>query len=161
MPPTRLTALTLAAGAIAIGGCGSTSKSDSSTSNGTQAANALTRAQLIAQADAICASTNAALSASRIKSSSELARILPQAAAYDRAETIQLRKLVPPASMANDWKQILVGVQKFAEATSAVAADAQTNKLAAATRLVAATERTHEQTAAIAKRDGFSDCGEA
>jgi hypothetical protein len=173
-------ALALAATTLAVSGCGGSSKAGSTTTARAATAPAttasttnapipttpvtiasgkpLTRAQWIARGDAICARTNMKLKAISVVSTRDYARVLPQAAIYDRIEATELSKLVPPASMARDWMQIVNGYQLFGDYTSRVAEYAQANNFAPATPLTQMGEKVHKHLAAIAKRDGFKQC---
>jgi hypothetical protein len=176
-----LTALAVTAGALAVAGCGGSSKgaatsaaSTPSSSSSTQATTVaqvpptttiaiasgtpLSRTAWIAKADAICAHANTKIEANTIKSTQEFATILPQVALYDKTEAAELSQLVPPPSKTNDWKQIVDGLQLFGEYTSRVAEYAQAKNFAAAQPITLQGEKTHKQFVAIAKRDGFKDC---
>jgi predicted outer membrane protein len=85
------------------------------TASETQSGKPLTRAEWIAAGEAICKRTNAQLGSLHIKSLKDYARVLPQAASYDQAESSELGRLVPPASMASDWKKRVSGFNKFGD----------------------------------------------
>jgi len=114
---------------------------------------------LIAKADPICARTNVKLSSTTVKSNQELARVLPQVAAYERAEAAELSNLVPPASMASDWNQIVIGIRIFSEDTEKAATNLQSGNSATASGLYKAAKKVQDQLAVIAKRNGFKQCG--
>jgi hypothetical protein len=143
----RMGALVLGVIALAAPGCGKSSKP-------------LTRAQLISQADAICKRVNAKLKASKISSKQDIARVVPQLAAYEQQALADLGKLVPPASMANDWKTIVAGAQTLADNTAKLGEYAKENKLKAARGLITTSEKVQRQVQATAKRDGFKECSE-
>jgi hypothetical protein len=167
---TQLAALALTAATLAASGCGGSSKTESTTSAAsattpattastkTASGTALTRAELIAKAEPICARANAELSSTTVRSGSEFARALPQAAAYERAEATELSKLAPPGTMAVDWEQIVAGIRAFAEDTAKVGEYIQSKNPTAATTLYAAAKKDHEHVAAIFKGDGFKEC---
>lgn len=177
---THLAAVALAATTLAASGCGGSSKTAASSSSAsttpattatvatpppttTAAAtvatgNPLTPAQWIAQGDAICARLNAQINAIRVRSSADLARALPQIAAYEQAGLTQLVKLVPPASRASDWKQYLTDLRQSAINSRKVAESAHGPQFTLSAPLVAATSRINEGLKAIAKRDGFKEC---
>lgn len=176
MQHTRLAALALAAAILTVSGCGGSSKTSSTTTAASTTAPAttastttatstktatgppLTRIELIAKAEPICARANAELNSTTIKSRAELARALPQAAAYDQVEATELSNLVPPASMASDWKQIIAGLQTFGDDTDKAGEDLESGSSEAAGSVYAAAKKGHEQLVAIAKRDGFKQC---
>jgi len=143
----RIGALALSAIVLAAPGCGKSSKP-------------LTRAQLISQADAICKRVNAKLKVSKINSKQDIARVVPQLATYEQQALADLGKLVPPASMANDWKTIVAGAQTLADNTAKLGEYAKENKLKAARGLVSTSEKVQQQVQATAKRDGFKECSQ-
>jgi hypothetical protein len=145
---TQLAAL--AAISLAVSGCGGSSKTGP-----------LTRAELIAKADAICARFHTELHAHGSKTPQELARNVPLLASYEQTAGAELRKLTAPASMANDWKQIVDSVQTLANDTAKVAPYAKENKLQAAQSLISEGQQVQQQALAMAKRDGFNQCAQA
>jgi hypothetical protein len=178
----QLAALALAATALVASGCGGSSKSQSSSSSTIAAATTttataapapttpsttvavatgkpLSRSQLIAQGDAICARTTTKLLPITIESKSQFERLIPQIAIYDKTEATELSKLVPPASMARDWTQIVNDIHLYGEDISRVAQDYQANNENAAGQLYhTAVDIVLEQRTAVAKRDGFKHC---
>jgi hypothetical protein len=170
-----LVAFTLALSALAIAGCGGGSKTTSTAastatttptssiaSSGTTvtlaAGKPLSTAQWIAAGDAICAHANLKLSSVKIRTAQDFARLLPQAAAYDRAEISELRKLVPPTADRADWQQIIADLEKFTEYTDDVAQEMRFDNVPEARQALAAGSATRAALAAIAKRDGFIEC---
>ncbi len=173
----QLVALALAATTLLASGCGGSSKTTSSTAAVTAPATVatptptatatpikfasgrpLTRAKWIAEGDAICAHTDRRLAAISVTSTRELVHALPQAAAYEKAEVRDLSKLVPPASMAGDWAQIVNDLQIFAEDSIKIAQYAEVKNASAGVPLVHAQNNIHKQMAAVARRDGFKQC---
>jgi hypothetical protein len=146
----RLAALALMAMVLPASGCGGGGKSATTT----------TRTELIAKADAICGRLNARLASSPIKSVADFARIVPRLAAYERAAFAELGRLLPPASMASDWRQIVAGGQTIASYTAKLGEYAKANNLKGAGPLYPASRKVQQKTLAIAKRDGFKDCAE-
>lgn len=144
--------------AVVIAGCGSTKT--------------LTRAQLVAKADPICASASAerakanarlgaATSLAGPKVLATLAETAPTVAAYESQGIAKLRKLNAPASLAHDWQSMLAGLQKLANDTAQLGAYAKEKDLAEAERLLASSKSTRKQLLVIAVRDGFTNCGRA
>jgi hypothetical protein len=127
----RLAACALAVGALAIGACGSTgssSKSPSRTSTPKvdttniavkrpQSSAPLTRAQLVAQGDAICYRLNARRMTTKVARAQDYEQLVPALAAYELQGANELGALAPPRSMAHLWRQIVSGSHKVAEAT--------------------------------------------
>lgn len=178
-----LTALLLTMITLVASGCGGSSKAEvttsaSSTTTTTTASTSavtptptpkvavvrlasgtpLTRAEWIKKGEAVCAKLNAQLAANTIRTPSDFARVLPQAAAYERAEFNSLVKLAPPASMSKDWQHFLTATEEWAENSLKVANLATPGNFNINTPLAVATKNIHEHLAAIAKRDGFKEC---
>src|SRR5580693_5178516 len=118
MKSACLTTITLMVVTLSVAGCGGSSKPSPKPTQAAQTQAAppptqsttgrpLTREQLIAQADAICYKVNVKLASTVITSQRDLAQQLPVLAATERNAAAALSKLVPPASMAADWKVIL------------------------------------------------------
>lgn len=177
MSPTRLAALALAATTLAASGCGGSSKTTStstaaattapsstgSTSTTTAATTAqhgkaLTKAQLIAKADAVCKRIEVRLHAQGAKTVSDVVRLAPQLAAYHQARAAELDRVTPPASLEADWKQIVAAMHTAAEDTVKFGEYTKANNAAGTQELQAAAIRLHQQTLAIAMRDGITKC---
>jgi hypothetical protein len=171
----QLAALALATTALAAAGCGSTSKPSSTggsvgASTTTAATTAtttvrsstrtrpLTRAQLIAQADVICRKVNARRSKMKIKTSQDYARSVPPFASYEQVMYAKLDKLVPPASMAKDWTQIVAQARTLAAGMTKIGQYAKTKDLEAANGVFSSASKAQAQMIVIAKLDGFKDC---
>ncbi len=118
----------------------------------------LTRSEWIKKGEAVCSKLNAQLAANTAKSTSEFARILPQAAAYEHTELVTLAKLIPPASMALDWRQFLTETKEWSENSLKIAQATPPGQFKIDTPLAVATKNIHEHLAAIARRDGFKEC---
>jgi hypothetical protein len=118
----------------------------------------LARAQFIAAADAICARTNTKLAADVIVTKKEFGRVLPQVAIYDRTETNELSKLVPPAAMAHIWAHMLKDFQSYGEYTSTVARYAQANNFSAASPIINQADDVRRTLSVIAIGQGFKHC---
>jgi hypothetical protein len=167
----QLATLTAATAAVVTSGCGSSKTgSAASIAHATTPTTAtvplaigkpLTRAQLIAQGDAICASTNAKIKAISAKTNAEIINALPQAAIYYNAEAESLSKLVPPASISRDWSQIVNDIELTSRYTSGTARYAKENQKKTAARLYKEGLKLRERWLAIAKRDGLKVCSEA
>jgi hypothetical protein len=145
MGHTRLTALALAATALAISGCGSSSKP-------------LTRAELTVKADAICKTVTAKLATKTVKTQQDIARIAPELAGFEQSALAELSKLMPPAELADDWKKFVAGAQMLAENTAKLGEYAKSNNLKGARVLIVSSEATQRQMVATAKRDGLTAC---
>lgn len=174
MSPKHLAALALAGTALAAAGCGSSTK-DSTTTAATVATTAasttapatknlvaagtpLSRAQLIAAGDKICAHANALHAANLIKSNAQFVPAFLQAAAYDRAEFNELQQLVPPTAMAKAWQQVLVDLQTAAQDTTTVVGYVQKKETKSARSFYDALTAARQKAAKIAHHYGFIAC---
>jgi hypothetical protein len=175
MSSTSLIAALAALTTLSVIGCGSSDRARTiaSTTQATEtrstkfasgqeitvsAGKPLQRAIWIRRGDAICGRVNAKLSSTTVKTPQDLARLLPQAAAYDRAEAIELSRLVPPPSMRADWQQVVTGLQKFGEFSAKAAAYIEANNSNGSVPAIATANRIQSQLVSIAKRDGFKVC---
>ena len=169
----QIAALVLAATTLATAGCGGSSKTGStgastgpaaasttaaSTTTKLAAGKPLTRAELIAKADAICKQFNAQRKLVKFRSTADYVRLLPVMAGYEATVHAKLGNLVPPASIANEWQQIVGGFQQMANASAEVAEDVRTHNYVAARSLLASFQHVVSQTDPVAKRIGFKDC---
>jgi ABC-type transport system substrate-binding protein len=177
MSSARLIVAAVAAVALVASGCGKSSKSTStpastataaqttvSTSTapvGTQPGKPLTRAQLFAAAEPICSHLGSLLHATPgdFRSAAAITRVFTQAAAYERIEYNELRKLIPPKSMASDWKKFLEGTRQWSEDSATIAAYARANNVEGAKPVAKIIFTTHEKLTKLAKHDGFQECG--
>jgi hypothetical protein len=142
------TGLALVTAALSLGGCGSSSHS-------------LTRAQLIAKGDAICSRVDAESGSFTIRTDHDHALYLPALAAYEQAASSEMRALVPPDSMANDWRQIVADAQAVADSMTRVGEYAQSHKPSAAPKALYAPAATAVQDMlTVAQRDGFKACAQ-
>jgi predicted lipid-binding transport protein (Tim44 family) len=176
----RLAALGLVTTALVAAGCGSSSKTSSTQKSAANSAvstpavstpasppttkaklatgKALTKAQLIAKADAICARSNAKTSAIPARSVQDLPRVLPQVAIYNRAEAAELAKLVPPSSLTHDWSQMINDLELHSHYSEEVV------QLMKSSKPEAAGQPFHQSTVVLedlltrARHDGFKRC---
>lgn len=134
----------------------------SSATQSSEPAKALTKAELVAKADAICYGINAKRSAIRISKLQDYALLVIPFGAYERTAVVELNKLVPPPSLAAAWNEILAGARTQAQATAEISEYIKQHKSLDGTQSIAAalTRATHEMTTA-AKREGFADCAQA
>jgi hypothetical protein len=146
MGRTGLTTIALAAIVFASSGCGGSS------------AKPLTRAELTAKADAICKRVSAKISSRTIKTQQDIARAASELASFEESALTELSKLVPPAELANEWKQFVAGAQALAENTSKLGEYARANNLKGGRSLIASSEAIQQQMVAIAKRNGLKGC---
>jgi uncharacterized protein with von Willebrand factor type A (vWA) domain len=141
----QLAVLALATTTLAASGCGSSAKP-------------LTRAELTAKADAICKTVTTRLAKNTIRTQQDIARVAGELAAFEQVALTNLSKLVPPATLADDWKQFVAGAQTLAENTSKIGEYAKANNLKASKSLITSSQATQRQMTAVAKRDGLKSC---
>jgi hypothetical protein len=121
----------------------------------------LTRAQWIAKGNAACARFNTEMETIGIKSASEIARVLPQEAAYVRAEVVSLTKVVPPSSAAKDWQEYIDISLQWAEATQKLTASGAVGGAVVRLPLAATITELRKQLHAIALRNHLRACAVA
>jgi hypothetical protein len=175
MAPTRLLALALASTALAASGCGGGGNSgahasnsgngagsgaDSNNSGGSRSFVRLTRAELIARADAICRRVVAQRDSIVITSPTDEARVLPPFAAYQLSALAALARLYPPSSMGRDWNKFLASFRTLAADTEKVAMAAQSNSLRQMQSLSLPLNDARKHISVIAARDGLPSCSQ-
>jgi hypothetical protein len=146
MGRTRLAAVALTTATLVVAGCGGSE------------AKPLTRAELTAKANAICKTVAGKFATKDINNKQEIARVVPELAAFEQTALTELSKLIPPANLANDWKQFVAGAGTLAENTAKLGEYARANNLKAAGGLIASSEAVQRQMRATAKRDGIAEC---
>jgi outer membrane murein-binding lipoprotein Lpp len=146
MGSTRLVAGAAVATALAVSGCGGSSSKP------------LTRAELTVKANAICRTVTTKLRSKTARTNQDIARIAPELAGFEQTALSELSKLVPPASMANDWQRFVAGAQTLAENTARLGEYAKTNNLKAARPLITSSEAVQRQMQTTARRQGLKDC---
>lgn len=174
MSHTPRAAFVLAVIVVAISGCGGGSKSSSQASSATDAKTTtslqastgptrkgeLSRAVLIARADTICTGIRHMLGSNKFHTQKQIALLGPKIAAYERKAAAELGKLVPPSSLADDWKQIVKGIELLASDAASIGEYAKADRLEtpAGHAVVLASGRHGILEAEIARRDGFVTC---
>jgi hypothetical protein len=108
--------------------------------------------------DGICQRVLTKLSSKPVQTAQDAARLEPQNAAYEQTALGELSKLTPPASLTNDWKQILASIQTTAHNTAKLGEYAKANDVQGMRRLLITTGNGSEHTVAKAKHDGFKVC---
>lgn len=163
--------LLLIALAAAVSGCGggsgtaATSEARSSTAGKQAAAPGADRpgpskAQFIAQADAICKAVNAELAsvAAQSGTAAEVQRIVPRHAAIERRGLAKLTGLTPAASLARAWKSILGDRQTLIGQLGELVSDTKRKDTAAMQALTASKKKVHDRLHTTARAAGFKDC---
>jgi hypothetical protein len=166
MLQSQLAALALTAATLAASGCGGSSKSGSSatTSSGTTAstvaetAKPVTRAELVAKANAICRRMTAYRRTNSIKTVAEVAQVAPRIAAYEQAAANELAAIVAPPSVENEWKQVVSAVKTTAANTAKYGEYAKANNIAGAQAMISSATELDKRTSAVASRLGIVDC---
>jgi hypothetical protein len=160
--------LTLAV--LVSAGCGGSSSS-STTQSASAKANAksatapsrpLARHELIARADGICARLNKQLVSAKPKNNSrqEIERVAPIHAAAERIAVLELRGLIPPSTLARDWRLIVALRSQLASELVKLVRAAFANDTTAIKKLTASKVRAHEALLAVATRAGFKTCSQ-
>lgn len=180
MSPTRLTALALSAVAIAVSGCGNSSKTTSANAGNTSspsssttvtatsttgttgvnsAPTAMSRSELTTSANAICKRLHTQLKNFSTQSALGLDRIYTRAAAAEQASLANLRKLSPPANLNADWNQIMSALGTLAADSIKYAEYTKTKNQAAALRVSESFGSIKIQAGTVATHDGLAECG--
>lgn len=141
--------------ALAVAGCGSSSKSGN--------------AKFVAEADPICKQTLAErttansevskVSSSTAKTLAVLARVAPPVAVDEHQAIARLQALKPPASLSTDWRQMLAGIEVLANDATQIGEHARAHDYKAIVSLTASGRKVRETLIPIASRDGFTYCG--
>lgn len=175
--------------ALVVAGCGGSSKSSSQTTPVAQTTSStstaqttpatqtgtstqtsqvssgkpLGQAELAAAANAICGRIRTHLSHNRFKTQKEIGAAAPGISAYEHASLLEMEKLVPPASLASDWKQILDGVKTLSSDAATIGVYARADRLEtpAGRSMLVVTGQHGTVAASIARRDGMEQCAEA
>lgn len=179
MTTKKLAALCLAATGLAATGCGGSSKSGTTTTTAAsstpaastpaqttattpeikvQTGHPLSQKVWIARADAICRGTQAKLAATKAKTQADVARLLPQVAAYEREEATELSKLSPPASQAVNWQRIVTGLQKYGELSIKAGEATAAKTINGAVPYILAARTISRELTPIIKHNGFRSC---
>jgi hypothetical protein len=137
--------------ACVAAGCGGTSHSSGR----------LSRAELITQADNICARVNAKIAANPIRSTRALAELAPQLSAYGKAAASELGKLTPPSALASDWHEFVTDYGRVAQSTADLGKAFAAGNRRAAPSFLRQAVKTQQAMLALAKRDGFDACSVA
>jgi hypothetical protein len=158
----------LAVIALSVAGCGggsgSTGVSDAgptwTIASSTPVGPPLTRAQLIARADAICKRRNTAIDAVKLQSAKAagVVRFASQSAALEQAAFLELGRLSPPTAMAANWQQILAYDRTLLEAVLDLGEYGKHRDARAISALAHSTEAVKRRLLAAASRDGFKYC---
>jgi hypothetical protein len=177
MPYKRMVALALAMTTLTVAGCGGSSAKSSSTGTKTSATHStitqpstvpaeapggrrLTRAELVAKADAVCRRLNKKAGSMSISSLQDIVRLAPRVSGYYRMAFAELRRLAPPVAMASDWRAIVTDIQPLAGEIMVWAGYARDNDPASVAKVEGNVKAIQQHRFAIARRDGFRDCGE-
>jgi hypothetical protein len=152
--------------ALAAAGCGGSGKAQPQGSSPTNeltapsSKSARARSSLIPTADAICKKLNAKLASERTDphNDGELARGTRRHLALERAALLELAKLKPPSSLAQNWKQVVGYRRALAEELATLVGYAEAHNDKGIAALKASKLRLHRRLYEIASRAGFKDC---
>ena len=132
------------------------------------ASQGLSKSELIARADAICARTDAqaAKASARITIShtpdgprQAFIRAAQATLPIDDRGLAQLRALQPPSVMASDWKRFVADVQKEDAAGHALLREARSQDTISAAETQQTLQAAQLDLEAVSTKDGFSTCG--
>jgi hypothetical protein len=164
MSHTRLAALALATTTLTAAGCGgSATKSNpagAKTSAAQPAAQQSSRTAFIARADAICRQLNERAHTQLTVSLHTVGTTAKPLASYYRAAFAELRRLTPPAEIADAWRAIVSDVQRVPSLIDTMGRFALDNDMASTVKAELKVKKIQEHRFAIARRNGFTDCGE-
>jgi hypothetical protein len=166
MNGTHATALALAVTTL-VAGCGNTASTKQTIPAATSSAQAeipapakaVSRAQLIASADAICRG----IQAKRAQASHANQSIATEGSRdikYLQLEYTELARLTPPQSLATDWKRIVADSHAQAVAAARLVEYAEAHRLGQAGSILSQMGNAEHRIAAIAERDGFHACAQ-
>jgi hypothetical protein len=142
----RLATLAVVATTLVASSCGG--------SSGTT----LSRSQLIAKAEPICARANAELrKVYHVTDQRALPRVTAQFAADERTVAAELASLKPPSSMASGWKTIVGDYQRLGEDIAQLGEHAKTSTTPDVSVITSLSTAENERTAA-ARGYGFKYC---
>jgi hypothetical protein len=121
----------------------------------------LSKAALLAQADAICERVNKAIDASPPVGldASKIARAAPKNAAVEDAALAELARLRPPAAMKADWRTILQYRGKLASELATLVSAAQSGDAGRIRALAVSKKLMHSKLSTLAAHAGFKACG--
>jgi hypothetical protein len=173
--PTRLSPAALLATTTVVAclliGCGSSSPSSHSAKTAGHATAttstkpehpsstaSLTKSQLIAAADAICGRVNQMIFSNPYRSQADIPRLAPQIAALEQSSVEEMAKLVPPASLAHDWQQILADSRRRARDTAKLGELAGKGGMKQVGLLLSRDAPIETRLLSTAQRDGFQVC---
>lgn len=183
MPCTRLAAVALAmvtVGAVGCGGSGAkatkpsgsgtsmassgptstVAKQSSSTPGKPQANQAPTRAAFIANADAICRRLNKEAATLITTSLHTVGTTATPLAGYYRAALAELHTLAPPRELAGTWNSMIADLQQVPASLATMGRFALDNDMKATVNAELKVQKLQQHRTAIARRHGFTDCGE-
>lgn len=132
---------------VALAGCGS--------------AKPLTRAQLVSDANGICARIHAEIKKQGLANTpQQFAHLVRKLAGFEQQQLEAMRKLKPPSSLASDWKHMLEGAEEVAEDAGNLSTDVQLKKEKTSREALTGILHVQQRLSPIAARDGFTNCKE-
>jgi len=143
--------------AVAVAGCGGSGNAESTASSKSPS-----RTAFIAKADAICKQLDVELANPKPKSTSfrELALLVPHRAALEQAAVTELRRLTPPSSFGQEWREIIAYRQALAEELAKLGQSAKAKDAKAIKAISLSKIRMHRLLRTLAARNGFAYCGQ-
>jgi hypothetical protein len=143
----------------------SSARTSSDTSTAPHASPIVTRAQLVAQANAICRKENAALADANVtgKSPHEIADAVVRNESIEREAVRELSRLTPPSAVAVDYLTMLEERTSLANLLSDLAAAVLRNSVdplkgLANSKLAKEKQQFRKRLRRVARKVGFKDC---
>jgi hypothetical protein len=115
---------------------------------------------LVAKADAICNELNRQLADEHVANTGdhELARITPVSAFLEEQAIRELSALTPPASLANDWQQMMSDRRTLARELKQLGHAAKANDELRVQSLIASKKAAHHKLEVLATSAGLVAC---
>lgn len=166
MSRARITVFVLTATGLAAIGCGGSKAAQTTKTQSTQQSASATspsgqvsQSELVAKANAVCARLRAEGTATVIRSRQEYSTKLPLVAQHYQTAAAELAALTPPASMKQDWQQLITAHRRIAADTLKILPYIEAQNRAKTRRLYSDEQGLNRNIVTIAARDGYTECG--
>jgi hypothetical protein len=153
----------LAVAAFSAAGCGGSGNAQSSrspVSSSPPTVRSPLESQFIARADAICGRFNTEVASARpaVVNAHEIIRLVPRNAALERETISELGRLIPPAGLERDWRQMIQYRRISAEDLVRLVRAERAGDSRAVSALIGEKRSVHRQLFASAGHAGFNQC---
>jgi hypothetical protein len=119
---------------------------------------ASTKTAVTARANAICAAINREREQITLTSKQSYLTLVPSLIATERRAIKELEAVIPPTSVARDWRQILADARTIVNESTTTLNSIRQGNIAAVRMLLTHGKETQEQMATLSTRDGFDEC---